>query len=124
MGIRACPQCFVYMAVYSRDEYAERHRAGPGFWLWLAWVVATVIGSVVGSALAEFVFGWKLEGIFSLIDVQALGGLALGLCVGTAQALVLGRYLRFKGALEWIGATALGRIARVLLISVLTSLLL
>ena len=50
----------------------------------------------------------------------ALVGLVIGVCTGVAQAVVLLRYLKPAGALQWIGATIAGRIARMLVITVLS----
>jgi len=109
------------VAVYRRDEYAEKHTLGPGCGFLLCWVAATMIGQVIGAALALPIFEWKPEGILSLLDVEATGGLCIGVFVGIAQALVLLPYLKLAGGLEWVVATALGRVVRVLLISMLSS---
>ncbi len=112
------------MALYARDEYSEKHRTGPGWGFGLAWIIATVAGAVSGRALADWLPLSRLDGQFGDLAAQVLISVAIGLCIGVAQAVVLVRYLKVVGALQWVGATILGWIARVLLISLLSGILL
>lgn len=112
------------MALYQRDEYAEKHSMGPGWWFGLRWIVATVLGSMIGRALGDGLSRLELDGIFGILVLSILVGVAAGLCVGVAQALVLYRYLASEGALGWIGATILGRVVRVVLVTLLSWILL
>lgn len=112
------------MAIYQRDEYAEKHSTGPGWRFWLGWITATLIGSVISRALADWISLFHLAEGFGDIIEQVLTGLALGLGVGVAQAIVLLPNLKFVGAIQWIGATTVGRLARLLLVSALSGILL
>jgi hypothetical protein len=112
------------MAIYERDEYSEKHLAGPGFWFGLSWVIATVAAVVVGDALASWIQLLSGPTGFGGVVVAALVGLTVGLCMAVAQAIVLLPYLRTAGALQWIGATMLGRIVRMLVITLLSYTLL
>jgi len=108
------------MAIYERDEYTETHLAGPGFRFGLSWVIAAVVALIVSDVLS----GWidlliKPTGLGGVVGV-ALVGLVIGVCTGVAQAVVLLRYLKPAGALQWIGATIAGRIARMLVVTVLS----
>lgn len=114
------------MALYHRDEYAEKYRRRPGCLLGLLWLCATVVGSAIGTPIAD----WILQGVADetaislyLLASVALSGLAIGIFVGGAQALILMRYFKLRGTLEWILATTLGRVVRSVLILVLSFLL-
>jgi len=111
------------MALYAQDEYAERNLAGPGWRFVLCWVLATVVGSEAGRVAADRLSQLPLGVAAKLPDLQILGGIAIGLCIVLAQALVLLRYLKWRGALAWIGATVLGRTIRMLVISFLLEVL-
>lgn len=109
------------MALYQRDEYTEKHKRGPGFGFLLSWVAANIAGNITGTAIARPIFVWQPEGFLSFVDSESVGALCLGLFVGVAQALVLLSYLKLAGGVQWVLATALGRIVRVILISALTT---
>jgi hypothetical protein len=113
------------MAVYRQDEYAEQYRRGPGCWLGLLWLCATVAGSIAGALLSDPLLTSVLSESslsVSLIITVAWSGLIFGITVGGAQSLVLIRYFKLRGALEWILATTLGRTVRSLLILILSVL--
>jgi hypothetical protein len=55
---------------------------------------------------------------------EVLAGLVIGLCTAVAQAVVLLPYFKKSGALQWVGVSMLGRIARTLLITLLSYTLL
>src|SRR5262245_14091525 len=120
----------------QRDEYAS-HR-GTGCFLgliWLGWVLATVVGFLVGEWLGEAVQNFffppavdaprllSLEG-----NIQAagalqyfssfIGGLVAGAVLGVAQGLILLPFLKGAGFVEWVAATTIGRMASWLLIYV------
>lgn len=107
------------MAVYQRDSYAEKHRKGPGCAFLLTWIAANIAGTVTGTAIANPIFYWQFDGFLSYVLPQVAGGLCLGGAVGLAQAAVLFPYLKLTGSLQWLLATTLGRIARVLILSTL-----
>ncbi len=108
------------MAVYERDEYTETHLAGPGFRFGLSWVIAAVVALVVSDVLSGWIDLLIKPTALGGVVVVALVGLVIGVCTGVAQAVVLQRYLKPAGALQWIGATIAGRIARMLVITVLS----
>jgi len=97
------------MYVADRKEYVEYQQAGVLFWL--LWVVATTLGAFVGRYIEEFVLlNAMLPGAFDIVTVAAAGAIG-GALIGLGQALVLLPYLKRQGAIEWIIATTLGRIA-------------
>ena len=80
------------------DSHADPSTGGWRFFLW--WMLA-FLGFPLGGLLALVLMG-SVEGAVS----GALGGALAGAVIGTAQWLVLRRYLRVGP--EWILVTALG----------------
>lgn len=87
---------------------------------WTRWLAAMAAGMTVGAALALSLFGmvltWAfglrgLDGAAAILATMFLGGALHGAAVGTAQALVLRRYLHEVRTGRWILATTLGAAA-------------
>ncbi|MEO6458090.1 MAG: hypothetical protein ABIO92_07420 [Chloroflexia bacterium] len=96
------------MYVAERNEYVERQEAG--FLFWLMFIAATTLGAFVGHYLEDLIRIVQLPGAFDILSIAA-GGAVAGAVIGLAQALVLMPYLKRQGALEWLVASILGRIA-------------
>jgi hypothetical protein len=98
----------------------EPAAAGISAWrLWRRWVVANVVGEIIGFGLAAGIGAaamglvGRLEGAVLLATTVGLivaVGLVEGLAVGVAQWLVLRRPLPRINAVAWIGATVAGAI--------------
>ncbi len=82
---------------------ARRTPIGRGFWL--SWVLATVIGVVLGIALMFAGAGALLDGKPRAVFGAGLGGV-FGTTIGLAQWLVLRRHVGGIGA--WVPLTVLG----------------
>lgn len=96
------------MLITDHDEYAERHKVGPGFLFWAVWVAATIGGAVVGATARDAVQrAVHLSSAFDIVQT-ALMGAALGAGLGLAQGVALVRYLKLRGIVEWTIATILG----------------
>lgn len=81
-----------------------------GFLFWLLFIGATTLGAFAGNFLEELVRSAPLPGALDILSVAA-GGAVAGAVIGLAQALLLMPYLKKSGAIEWLVATILGRIA-------------
>ena len=96
----------------ERDEYAASHRQGLGCGLWLMWFVATTLGALLGQVAAQNIV-WALvpDNTLSTIPpiwLLAAAGAVMGTLIGLAQGLVLLRYIKLNGFVEWIAASAAG----------------
>ena len=97
------------MYIADRNEYVEHRQAG--FLFWLLWVAATTLGAFAGHYLEGFMLvNGRLPGAFDILSVAAAGAVA-GVLIGLPQVLLLMPYLKRHGAIEWLIATVLGRIA-------------
>lgn len=111
------------MLVYERDQYAEAHKRGPGWGLWLAWVSANAVGGMLslafGSVAEDSLAGKDGAGLVALV----VAGIMAGVMLGVAQGLVLLRYLKWRGFGLWVLVTTTGRTARWLLSPMVAALL-
>lgn len=95
--------------------------------VWFAWVVASMIGYLLGEWLGEAIEALiigpdaprllSVEGRVEMAQPlgyvgSILGGVVAGVVLGAAQGLVLLPYIKMRGMLEWIIATTIGRMAR------------
>jgi hypothetical protein len=78
--------------------------------LWEGWVLATVVGGLVGMVIVVIVsaIASQLEAVSTVALLHVVGGLE-GAALGLAQWLVLRRYVKRLG--WWIVATMVGAIA-------------
>ncbi len=113
------------MYIGERDAYAD---SAPGCFYWmvgLGWLVANIVGALLGESLRQIVVGFfspqmmelpravSIEGHIAVADTlqilpEIFGGLASGLVIAIAQAAVLFPFLKLEGALEWTLATVIG----------------
>ncbi|MDQ5824394.1 MAG: hypothetical protein M3441_09345 [Chloroflexota bacterium] len=108
--------------MFERDPYLEAHRKGPGFGLFIAWVITCVLTMAAGDIFSSFIEGYiPREGTQKWLN-SLLTGAAIGAVVGVGQGLVLASYLGWRILAEWVLATAAGRVARIMLLVALTSI--
>jgi hypothetical protein len=108
--------------MYERDPYAEAHRKGPGFGLFVVWVVTCVLATAAGETASNFIDGYiAREGALAWLNF-IVTGTAIGAIIGLAQGTVLVSYLGLRGMIEWMLATVVGRVARILVLAVLVDL--
>ena len=99
--------------MYERDPYAEAHRKGVGFGLFVAWVITCVLAAAAGETISKFIQGYvPREGAQAWLN-YLLTGTAIGATIGVGQGLVLSSYLGLRGMVEWVTATVVGRVARI-----------
>jgi len=79
-----------------------------GWNFWLQWLLAATLGSLVGRTIGEFA-GRAVGGPLGAV----LAGALVGLCLGVAEAIVFGRYL--KAGTRWLTFTIVGAAAGALL---------
>lgn len=109
--------------MYERDPYAEAHRRGPGFGLFIAWVITTMLATAAGETVSGFIGGYvPREGADTWLN-YLLTGTAIGAVIGLAQGTVLLAYLGLRGMVEWVLATVVGRVARIMLLAGLVNLM-
>jgi hypothetical protein len=111
------------MDLLEQDEYAEKHQIGPGFRFGVAWVVASVVCLEIGRSVPDWAANLPISWMPAIRVVQDLEWLWISLFSGLAQTIVLWSYFRWRGALEWLGATLFGHVLRVIAISVLSEVL-
>ena len=108
--------------MYERDPYAEAHRKGPGFGLFVVWVVTCILATAAGETAGNFIDGYiAREGALAWLN-YVVTGTAIGAIIGLAQGTVLVSYLGLRGMIEWVLATVVGRVARILVLAVLVDL--
>jgi hypothetical protein len=116
----------------ERDAYTEAHRGGSGILycgLWLLWVVVNIVAFGISESLGEAVEAFivqaepattqllSLDRTMHVTDwngyiAAVVGGIVAGVVLGAGQGLILAPYLKWKGFLEWLVATTIGRAVR------------
>ncbi|MDQ3930393.1 MAG: hypothetical protein M3328_14770 [Chloroflexota bacterium] len=108
--------------MFERDPYLEAHRRGPGFGLFIAWLITCVLTMAAGDTVSSFIEGFvPREGTQKWLN-YLLTGTGIGAVIGVGQGLVLASYLGWRIMTEWVLATIAGRVARIMLLIGLTNL--
>lgn len=87
-------------------------RRGMTFGLWVQWIVACVLGAVIGQTLAQLLaYGLvpdATEGNLYTWGVTVLAGALMGACIGALQGAVLGQRMGIGGWRDWVIASMIG----------------
>ncbi len=105
------------MPLNARDEYAARYIRRPtarerAASVWLLWLPLTTAGLALGRWLGLGVDEAAQAGGLLYLGVALLRGALAGAVGGAVQGLALLPFLKLRGWVMWIGATALGWAAR------------
>lgn len=89
----------------DRDEYAEKHRKGPGWGYWHLWV----LGISVAFAASRYMKDNLVDTMSLPSNMEAIGwvlsGTFRGLWIGFVQAAILWRFLDGNSRVKWWAVT-------------------
>ncbi|MEA2576124.1 MAG: hypothetical protein QOH93_3422 [Chloroflexia bacterium] len=109
--------------MFERDSYTEAHRKGPGWGLFIAWVITCVLTAAAGETISGIIGAYvPREGAGAWLN-YLLTGTAIGAVIGLGQGLLLKPFLGSRGMAEWVLMTVVGRVGRIFVLAVLVDLM-
>lgn len=101
------------MSIAERDEYAARHnRFTAATWrvllLWLAWLPLSAVGAALGRWVGLGVDQVAEAGGLLYWGVLIVRGLVAGAVFGAIQGVAIYDFLKLRGWLMWVAASAVG----------------